>query len=157
MPQEHRVDSDPMVTFCSDVRPPIERVIELYCAAPVYRPVDDLDRMRRMFEGSNVVLTAWDGDRLVGLLRGITDGAYTTYVCELAVHPEYQRSGIGRELLERVVSAHPETGIVIQAAQTASDYYCHIGWQRIENGWQYPRRRWPLPKEYSERESSPGC
>ena len=143
-----------MVTFRSDIRPPIDTVIDLYCAAPVYRPVDDLERMHRMFEGSNVLLTAWDGNLLVGLLRGITDGAYTTYVCDLAVHPEYQRAGIGRELLERVVSAYPETGVIVQAAQTASDYYRHLGWQRIENGWQHPRRRWVLPGEYSERGSS---
>ena len=87
-----------------------ESIIALYCAAPWYRPIDDLGRMRRMFEGSNVVLTAWDGDRLVGVLRGVTDGAYTTYVCDLAVHPDYQRSGIGHELLERVVSTYPESG-----------------------------------------------
>jgi GNAT superfamily N-acetyltransferase len=111
-----------------------ESIIALYCAAPMYRPIDDLGRMRRMFEGSNVVLTAWDGDRLVGVLRGVTDGAYTTYVCDLAVHPDYQRSGIGHELLERVVSTYPESGVVLQAARIASDYYSHIGWQKVETG-----------------------
>src|SRR5712692_5474762 len=122
-----------MVTFRSDARPPLENMIALYCGAPLYRPIDDLDRMRRMFDGSNVLLTAWDGGTLVGLLRGITDGAYTTNVCDLAVHPDYQRSGIGRELLEQVVSIYPETGVVLQAAQTATEYYHHIGWQKVEN------------------------
>ena len=107
--------------------------------------------MRRMFEGSNVVLTAWDGDRLVGVLRGVTDGAYTTYVCDLAVHPDYQ---LGHELLERVVSTYPASGVVLQAARIASDYYSYIGWQKVENGWQHPRPRWPFPKEYSQREQS---
>jgi GNAT superfamily N-acetyltransferase len=140
-----------MLNFRSDVLPPMDSIIALYCAAPLYRPVDDLDRMRRMYEGSNVILTTWDGDRLVAVLRGITDGAYTTYVCDLAVHPDYQRSGIGRELLARVVAAYPETGVILQAAQTASEYYRHVGWQKIENGWQHPRLRWSLPKEYSQR------
>lgn len=54
-----------MLEFRADVRPPIETVIDLYCAAPVYRPIDDVDRMRRMFDGANVVLTAWDGGLVV--------------------------------------------------------------------------------------------
>jgi GNAT superfamily N-acetyltransferase len=145
-----------MLNFRSDVLPPMDSIIALYCAAPLYRPVDDLDRMRRMYEGSNVILTTWDGDRLVAVLRGITDGAYTTYVADLAVHPDYQRSGIGRELLARVVAAYPETGVILQAAQTARDYYAHVGWQKIENGWQHPRPRWSLPNEYSERRLSGG-
>jgi GNAT superfamily N-acetyltransferase len=143
-----------MVTFRSDVHPPLESIISLYCAAPLYRPIDDLERMRRMFEGSNVVLTAWDGDALVGVLRGITDGAYTTYVCDIAVHPDHQRSGIGRKLLEQVVSTYPQTGVVLQAARTAADYYHHIGWQKVENGWQHPRPRWTMPSAYSQRERS---
>ena len=145
-----------MVTFRSDVRPPLESVIALYRAAPLYRPIDDAERMRRMFAGSNVVLTAWAEDTLVGVLRGITDGAYTTYVCDLAVHPDYQRSGIGRALLERVVSAYPETGVVLQAARTASDYYQHVGWQRVENGWQHPRPRWTMPSSYAQGERPSG-
>ena len=40
-----------------------------------------------MYEGSNVVWTAWDGARQVGILRGWTDGAYDGYVCDLAIDP----------------------------------------------------------------------
>jgi GNAT superfamily N-acetyltransferase len=140
-----------MVDYRADLRPPLDSIMDLYRAAPLYRPLDDVDRMARMYAGSNVVLTAWDGDRLVGVLRGITDGAYTTYVCDLAVHPDHQRSGIGRELLARVVAAYPETGVILQAAQLARDYYRHVGWQHVENGWQHPRPRWPLPPAYSQQ------
>jgi GNAT superfamily N-acetyltransferase len=143
-----------MVTFRSDVRPPLDRIIALYRAAPLYRPIDDVDRMRRMFEGATIVMTAWAGDTLVGVLRGITDGAYTTYVCDLAVHPDYQRSGVGRGLLEHVVSAYPDTAVVLQAAVTAADYYHHIGWQKVENGWQRPRPSWALSSSYSQQQPS---
>jgi GNAT superfamily N-acetyltransferase len=146
-----------MVTFRSDVRPPLESIIALYCAAPLYRPVDDLDRMRRMYAGSNIVLTAWAGDALVGVLRGITDGAYTTYVCDLAVHPDHQHSGIGRALLDQVVSTYPETGVVLQAAPIAANYYHHIGWEKVENGWQRPRARWTLSARYAPRDTPLTC
>jgi len=139
-----------VVTLRSDVRPPLEPIAELYCAAPLYRPIDNLDRMRRMFDGSNIVLTAWEGERLVGLLRGITDGAYTTYVCDLAVHPDHQKAGVGRALLDRVVELYPDTGVVLQAARTAADYYAHIGWQKVDNAWSQPRPRFPISLRYAQ-------
>jgi len=145
-----------MIAFRSDVRPSLDAVIALYRAAPLYRPIDDLDRMRRMYAGSNVLPAAWDGDRLVGVLRGLTDGAYTTYVCDLAIDPAYQRRGIGRELLARVTALHPETGVVLQASQMARDYYRHLGWQKIENGWQHPRPHWDLSAQYAQRERAGG-
>jgi ribosomal protein S18 acetylase RimI-like enzyme len=96
-----------------------------------------------MFAGSNIVLTAWDGERLVGILRGWTDGAYDGYVCDLAIHPDYQRDrGIGRALLERIRRGRPEVQWVLRASVIAKDYYKHLGWLPIENGWFWPREPW---------------
>jgi ribosomal protein S18 acetylase RimI-like enzyme len=92
-----------------------------------------------MYEGSPLVVSAWDGDRLVGILRGWTDGAYDGYVCDLAVDPEYQRRGIGRALLNECVTRSPEVQWVLRASLLAAEYYHRLGWQRIENGWCWPR------------------
>jgi len=104
--------------------------------------VTDLERIRRMYEGSNVVVTAWEGERLVGILRGWTDGAYDGYVCDLAVHPLFQKHGIGRALLQRAHANNPDVQWVLRASVIARDYYAHLGWQQIENGWYWPREPW---------------
>jgi GNAT superfamily N-acetyltransferase len=76
----------------------------------------------------------------VGILRGWTDGAFDGYVCDLAVHADYQRQGIGRELLNRCVAAYSgEVQWVLRASVVATDYYAHLGWQKIENGWYLSR------------------
>ena len=95
-------------------------IAALYRAAQLRRPVDDLDRIARTYAGSPIVLSAWDGPRLVGILRGWTDGAYDGYVCDLAVDPEYQKQGVGRELLRRCVSQSPEVQWVLRASVIAS-------------------------------------
>ena len=46
------------------------------------------------------VYSAWDGDRLIGLLSALDDGVMTAYVHYLLVNPEYQRLGIGKRLVE---------------------------------------------------------
>ena len=128
-----------MITYRFDARLDAATIAALYRAASLRRPVDDLDRIRRMYEGSPLVLSAWDDERLVGILRGLTDGAYNGYVCDLAVHPDYQHQGIGRELLDRTRAAYPEVQWLLRASQIARDYYAHLGWQKIENGWFWLR------------------
>jgi ribosomal protein S18 acetylase RimI-like enzyme len=130
-----------MFTYRTDVRPPLEAILALYRAAPLNRPIDDPDRIARMYAGSNIVHTAWEGERLVGILRGWTDGAFDGYVSDLAVHPDYQKQGIGRELLRQVVSGNREVQFILRASKIARDYYRHVGWEAIENGWFVPRER----------------
>ena len=136
----------------SDLVPDSKAIAELYDAAKLRRPTSDLARLKRMFQGSNVVLTVWEemdksgGLRLVALLRGWTDYAYDGYVCDLAVHPDFQKLGLGKDLLERVQSlGRPDVQWVLQASVIAGHYYEHIGWQKIENGWKLPRESYAHP------------
>jgi GNAT superfamily N-acetyltransferase len=129
------------LTYRRDTRPPASTVAELYKAAGLNRPVHDLDRLQRVYDGSTVVVTAWEGQRLVGILRGWSDGAYDGYVCDLAVHPDHQRRGVGRALLDACAEGNPEVQWVLRASLVATHYYEHLGWARIENGWYLARQR----------------
>lgn len=128
------------IEYRADVRPELEAIAALYAAAPLRRPIHDLDRIRRMFEAANLVLTAWDGTRLAGVLRGWTDGAYHGYICDLAIEPAYQKAGIGRRLLEMALEISPQIEFMLRASEIARDYYRHVGWMKIENGWFWPRQ-----------------
>jgi ribosomal protein S18 acetylase RimI-like enzyme len=127
------------ILFSPDDRPEPGEIVELHTSAGLRRPRDTA-RIRRMYEASPIVWTARDGNRLVGILRGWTDGAFDGYVCDLAVDAGYQRQGIGRELLNRCVAAHSaEVQWVLRASAVAERYYEHLGWQKIENGWYLTR------------------
>ena len=129
------------VTYRDDVRPEPATIAALYRAASLNRPNDDLDRIRRMYSAANLVLTAWDEARFVGILRAWSDDGFVGYIADLAIHPDYQRLGIGRELLRRAVASNTEVTFILNAAPLAADYYQHIGWQRVENGWIWRRER----------------
>ena len=62
------------------------------------RPVQDRARIEGMITNSNLVVTAWVGDELVGIARSMTDFYYACYLSDLAVSREYQATGIGKEL-----------------------------------------------------------
>jgi ribosomal protein S18 acetylase RimI-like enzyme len=57
------------------------------------------ERLKQAMANSDSVMSAWDGDRLIGLINCLSDGALTAYFHYLLVRPEYQGQGVGRELL----------------------------------------------------------
>jgi hypothetical protein len=57
------------------------------------RPADDLARLDRMLRAADIIVTARDGARLVGVARAITDFSYCCYLSDLAVDAAYQRQG----------------------------------------------------------------
>jgi GNAT superfamily N-acetyltransferase len=62
------------------------------------------DELVKAMLGSDRVVSAWDGDRLVGLINAISDGAMTAYFHWVLVRPEYQRRGIGRALVTSMLA-----------------------------------------------------
>ncbi|MGX7196534.1 GNAT family N-acetyltransferase [Enterococcus olivae] len=57
--------------------------------------VEEVAKTKQLFENSQYVSFAYDGDRLVGVARAITDRLEEAYVQNVAVDPEYQGHGIG--------------------------------------------------------------
>jgi GNAT superfamily N-acetyltransferase len=115
----------------------LDQVIELYVASTLgeRRPVDDRDRMAKMLANANLVITAWDGDLLVGIARSVSDGVYCTYLSDLAVRESYQKQGIGKELMRRTQEAAPQASLILLAAPKAVDYYPRVGFTRHESAW----------------------
>ncbi len=106
------------------------------------RPVDDLGRLDRMLRQADLVITARDGERLVGISRAITDFSYCCYLSELAVDAAYQRRGIGKRLItETHESAGELTTLILVAAPAAESYYPRIGMKQRPSCWTLPKTR----------------
>lgn len=130
----------------------LSEVIELYDASTFgeRRPTADRDRMAAMLRHANLVITAWDAQKLVGLARTLTDFVYVGYLADLAVHADYQRRGVGKELVARTrAGMGPESTLVLLAAPKAADYYPHIGFTRHESAWRL-RASDPFPLQGSD-------
>jgi ribosomal protein S18 acetylase RimI-like enzyme len=115
----------------------LESVIELYRASTLgeRRPVHDTTRMEMMLREANLVVSAWEGELLVGLARSLSDFSYCTYLSDLAVHVAYQRQGIGRELIRRTRAAGGSAMVILLAAPKAVDYYPRLGFEHHPQAW----------------------
>ena len=119
-----------------------EEAIGVLRAGDFLRPLDSVERVDRMLRHADVLVTARDGERLAGYVRALTDYSYYCLIAEIAVYPEYQRQGIGRELLERVRrEAGDEVNMVLTASENADTWYPHLGWERMERAWRLRRSR----------------
>ena len=127
-----------MITYGTDRDLNLDAVIDLYRASTLgeRRPIDDRQRMAAMLKNSNLVITAWDRDLLVGIARALSDFAYVTYLSDLAVRVSHQKKGVGRELIRRIREASgPKTTLLLLAAPAAEKYYPHVGFQHHPQAW----------------------
>ena len=100
------------------------------------RPVDDGDRIELMLRNADLIVTARSSGLLVGVSRAITDFSFCTYLSDLAVDAEFQKLGIGRELIIRThAAAGRATRLILIAAPNARSYYPHIGMLAHDSCW----------------------
>jgi predicted N-acetyltransferase YhbS len=118
------------------------QLAELFKASGIKRPFDDLNRIKKMIDNANLIVTAWDGEKLVGAARAITDFAYSTYLSDLAVDADYQRQGIGHVLVDEIrKQIGEESNMVLLAAPESMEYYPKIGFEKCGHAYLIPRKK----------------
>lgn len=111
------------------------------------RPVDNRDRIASMVLNADIMMTAWDGDTLVGVARSVTDFAYCCYLSDLAVDADYQGRGIGGALIDHTEDRlAPEASLILLAAPDADSYYAGQRFERHERAWIRERGNQPVVK-----------
>jgi len=119
----------------------VETAIDLYRRSTLgeRRPLDRPDIFEGMLKNANLIITAWHGERLVGISRTLTDFSYVAYLADLAVDADYQRQGIGKRLIhETQRRLRTECMVVLLAAPKANEYYPKIGFEHNPRAWVLP-------------------
>ncbi len=118
------------------------QVADVFKSAGLKRPIDDLARIQRMIDNADTTVSAWDGDQLAGIGRAITDYSYCCYLSDLAVRPEYQKKGIGTDLIRRLQEhLGDEVSLLLVSAPSAEDYYSRIGFEKSERAFLVRRKK----------------
>ncbi|HTZ74950.1 MAG TPA: GNAT family N-acetyltransferase [Candidatus Aquilonibacter sp.] len=116
----------------------LDEVIDLYAASTLgeRRPIAERDRMASMLKNANLVVSAWDGNLLVGISRSLSDFSYATYLSDLAVRVSHQRTGIGKGLIRQTQKAGgPQARIILLSAPAATNYYPRVGFKQHPSAW----------------------
>ena len=126
------------ITYSSTSQISVKEAIDLYVRSTLSerRPIHSHQAFENMFKHANLIVSAWDGDKLVGVARSLTDFSYVAYLSDLAVDVQYQRLGIGKGLIEDT-KLNLEAGcmLVLLAAPKAREYYGPLGFEQHPSAW----------------------
>jgi predicted N-acetyltransferase YhbS len=128
----------PLIVYRTGNNLDLNEVIALYEASTLgeRRPVQDRARMQAMLQHANLVITAWADAQLIGISRAFSDFAFVTYLSDLAVHRDFQKQGIGKELIRQTqVAGGVHAKLILLAAPAAEQYYPHIGFTHHPQAW----------------------
>ncbi len=104
------------------------------------------ERIPRLLENASVSLVARnDGNRIVGVLLGLTDFAYWLYVTDLGVDRDYERKGIGRRLMKQaheLAGGEKDIAIYLIANEHAVPFYEKLGMKKADDVMKYNHIEW---------------
>ena len=98
------------------------------------------ERIQKMYENSNLIITAWDDEKLVGVCRCVTDWVWCCYLSDLAVDPGYQKRGIGTHLVDLTREKVGEFAmILLLSVPNAMSYYPKVGFAKEDRAFMITR------------------
>ncbi|MFA4817384.1 MAG: GNAT family N-acetyltransferase [Parcubacteria group bacterium] len=89
--------------------------------------------IEKSFLNSTFVASAWEKEKLVGVVRVISDCVQRSIIYDLAVSPDYQGRGIGKELLQRCLKKFPKTQFTLGTSSKNFDFYRKFGFKNSSN------------------------
>jgi ribosomal protein S18 acetylase RimI-like enzyme len=108
-----------------------EELSALYRAAPLgdKKP----DHLRKVFTNSLFVSFVYEGDRLIGAGRALADGGDCSYICDIAVLPAHQGTGLGKQLVGDLVDrSRGHKKIILYAVPGKEPFYKKFGFLRMK-------------------------
>lgn len=114
-----------------------ERLEKLYSDVQWFAYTKDMSVLQQAIAQSFYVLSAWDADELVGLIRVVGDGLTIIYIQDLLVLNAYQNRGIATQLMQQVLKKYSNVRQKVLLTEEAPDvrhFYEKNGFQSCDNG-----------------------
>ena len=104
------------------------------------RPVDDKECIKGMLKNADIIITAIENGKIVGVTRSVTDFHYCCYLSDLAVDEKYQKHGIGKKLIDMTQKQlNEKCKIILLSAPSATEYYPKVGFTQHTSAWTLAR------------------
>lgn len=131
-----------MITYLEDKLLNAADVAEVFKKSGIKRPYEDIERVQRMIDNSDIIISAWDDKKMIGLARAITDYSYCCYLSDLAVDKEYQNQGIGKQLVNKLqIILGEEPSLVLLSSPGAIEFYPRIGFEKTDKAYVIARQK----------------
>jgi len=111
-----------------------EEILRLYTAVGWTAYTEKKQVLQEAYKNSMLILAAYEGDELLGLIRTVGDGATIVFVQDLLVFPDKQRQGIGTALIKAVLDRYSDVRQIELASDNTAktvEFYKSIGFSEM--------------------------
>jgi hypothetical protein len=115
------------ILYRDDPEIDLDQLTVLFDAVGWERRAAQRERLAQFVRGSMHAISAGEGDRLVGSARAISDGAANACISTVAALPEYQKRGIGHDIIRRLVEDRDHLQFMLHANERAYPFSLHLG------------------------------
>ena len=121
----------PRFTPCSG----IQQLKELFDQNTFWATNRSLEKIKLMLKNSTVIVTLWDGKKIIGFGRATSDGAYRAVLWDIIINKEMQGNGLGRKVVDILLRSPKIKNAEKIYLMTTNhiDFYKTIGFQKITN------------------------
>lgn len=88
-----------------------------------------IENFNKPFINSTIVISAWEHESLIGCIRVLSDQMFRSIIYDLAVMPQYQKQGIGRELVRKCIEHFPDSEWLVGTIPERVGFYEKIGFK----------------------------
>lgn len=130
-----------MITYSLDKIVDYSRLVELFEEAGWHDKTRDSKRLKTMVENSQAVVTAWDGELMVGFARCVTDFVFNGQINNVVVDLRYRGHGIGRGLIQRILESSKDVTYILRGDPENQEFYKSMGFEYTDLCLVYKRKK----------------
>lgn len=110
----------------------------------------ETEKIKRSYQNSYKFIIAWDGDKIIGAARIISDGECYGWIHDVAVLSSYRKKGIGREIITRLLKGSENLLVGLTSSFEAVDFYTKLGFNKHKTA----MAKYPVYSDYLYYEDS---
>jgi len=128
-----------MVEYNLEKKVDYERLVQLFNQAGWSEKTSELDRLKLMVENSQIVVTAWDKENMIGFARCVTDYVFNGQINNVVVDQEYHGRGIGKGLISNILNTSKKVTYILRGDPENVGFYKQLGFKDADLSLAYNR------------------
>lgn len=118
-----------MIVYYTDRKVDYDRLKTLFNEAGWDDKTNDMSRLKTMVENSQIVVTAWDEEIMVGFARCTTDYVFNGQINNVVVDSKYRRNGIGKTLINMILDSSNQVTYMLRGSVRNEEFYRSLGFE----------------------------
>lgn len=118
-----------MIMYHTDKKVDYDKLQILFNQVGWNDKINDINRLKAMVENSQIVVTAWDEEIMIGFARCTTDYVFNGQINNVVVDSKYRRKGIGKVIIDKILNSSKQVTYMLRRSVRNEEFYRSLGFE----------------------------